>query len=145
MLAAVIATRTGIIPPPPPIIAIYGNQFVAATTTFSCISFTRQASVLTTSSFVRASLDWSGPFSILGQLQQLYSVLIGPAAEDDPIVLSATIVQVITLANTLNALIQSLPVAPANVVALGVLQQRMLLAIRILNSLAVPPNALSFS
>lgn len=101
--------------------------------------------MLTTSSFVRASLDWSGPFSILGQLQQLYSVIIGPAAEDDPIVLSTAIVQVIALANTLNGLIQSLPVAPANIQSLGVLQQRMLLAIRILNSLAIPPNALSFS
>lgn len=145
MLAAVIATRTGVIPPPPPPILFYRNQLVAVTTTFSCMTITRQAAALTISSAAQYTLVWSGVFSILGQLQQTHELLISPAADDNPAFLSATIVQAIAIANTLNAVVQSLPVAPASLGTLTALQQRMLLAIRVLNSLAIPPNALSFS
>lgn len=133
-------------PPPPPVI-FYGNQVVAATTTFACIQITTQAAALTTSLPVRyaLSLSWPGQESILDQFNRVYHQLISPAASASPILASTLIGQIVSVATTLSTILQTLPVSPANLAILGTLQQRLLLALRVLKSLAVPPNALSFS
>jgi hypothetical protein len=146
MLAALIATRP-IGPPPPPPVVFYTNQLVAATTTFACIAITRQAAALTTSLPVQYILMLSipGHECIFDQLNRAYFRLISPSADDSPAFLSLTISQVIDIAVSLSDVLQTLPVLASNLLILSALQQRLLLAIRVLRSLAVPPNALSFS
>jgi hypothetical protein len=145
MLAALIATRSHA--PPPPIVFRYSNQLVAATTTFSCLDLVRQAAVLTTSLPVQYQLTYSmpGQESLLDQLNRAYFRLIGQSADDDPNFLSDTIAQTITILGAINSVVLSLPVASFDVSALGILQRRLALAIRVMNSLAIPPGVLAFS
>lgn len=146
MLVSLIAA-SNVGPAPPPPIIFYGNQLVAATTTFSCIAIVNQAAALTTSLSVRydLNLSWPGHESVFDQLNRGYHRLISPLAEASPIFLSTSIGQVIAVVTTLNGILQTLPVSAANLAILGTLQQRLVLILRVLNSLAIPPNALSFS
>lgn len=134
--------------------AVYGNQFVAATTTFTCIFLAKQAASLTTSPAIAQTLTFgtSGQNSIIGSLQQLHRQLVDQYSSDangytldgalnNPSYLSDRIISVIVIALQLNSLIQSLPidlVNAANVAKLSVLQYQMGVALRVLQSLAIP-------
>lgn len=154
MLAALLGTRI------PPVI-LYGNQFVAATTTFLCASLAKSAAALSTNPVFSYQLLFStqGHESIVDSLDRLYYNIVGPLGSTSqgshftglrlsgptrPIpsfaqtYLSIQIAAVIIVATQLNAIIQSLPVAPINVIKLGNLQQRMGIALRVLHSLAIP-------
>lgn len=146
MLAALIATRQ-IIPPPPPPAIIYGNQFVAATTTFACIGFAKQAAALSTNPTFSYQLLFSTQAqpSIVDQLNLYYYRIVNYLSSNANITmmpsnlyLSNQIAGVIATAIPLNAIIQALPVANANANALLVLQQKMAVALRLLQSLAIP-------
>jgi hypothetical protein len=142
MLAALIATRTP--PTPPPI--TYGDQFVASTTTFTCMFLAKQAAALTTNPAVAAQLAFSrqGLTGVIDQLTNLYVQVSGPTAGTDPAYLSNTIIAIIAVATTLQGIINSLPVAANNQQTLLAMQSRMSVAIRALYSLAIPIN-LDFS
>jgi len=133
MLAALIATRI------PPVIN-YGNQFVAATTTFLCIFLAKQAAALSTNPIFSYSLLFStqGNESIVDSLDRLYYNIVGPLGTTSPTFLSVNIAAVIVVATRLNAIIQSLPVALVNVVKLASIQRQMGIALRLLQSLAIP-------
>jgi hypothetical protein len=158
MLAALLATRSNPIPPPPPTAVFYHNQVVAATTTFSCIFLAKKAAFLTTSptSRYRLLFSSSGQEAIVNNLDRLYYKLVGPKASDNPdlfpkpkiilnLFLSNTIAQVIAVVVELNSIIQALPVANENLVKLMDIQTRVQIALGVLRSLAVPPDALSFA
>jgi hypothetical protein len=119
---------------------MYGNQFVAATTTFSCISLTKAAVSISTSPTFSYQLSYSaqGAESILSQLNRGYDSLISENATNDPVFLSNTIIQMIEVVTTLNGVVQSLPVAMTNLIALAEIQRRTALALRILRSLSIP-------
>src|SRR5258708_4501186 len=138
MLAALIATRS-VIPPPPSIIT-YGNQLVAVTTTFLCITLTNRAAFLPTNPVQSYQLLFStqGNESILSQLDRFYYNLISPLASYSPAYLSTNIASVVATAKILNGIIQSLSVTSANSLQLIEIQTRMGIALRVLNSLAIP-------
>lgn len=143
MLAALIATRQA----PAPRIVFYGNQLVASTTTFSCLTIIRRAAFITTSLPVRTQLSLSLPGSeaLLDQLNRMYFRLISPTAGNDPIFLSATIQQVIVIVTRLISILSTLPVSTNNTLFLVRLQSQAALSLRILNSLAIPPGVLIFT
>lgn len=146
MLVSLIAA-SNVGPAPSPPIIFYGNQLVAAHTTFSCITLTTQAAALTSSLQARCVLCLSlpGQESILDQLNRVYAQLIHPSSGFSPILCSTLIGQIIAVTTTLNGILPTLPVSAANLAIRGTLQQRLVLILRVLNSLAIPPNALSFS
>src|SRR5579864_824463 len=153
MLAALLATRT------PPVI-IYGDQFVAATTTFLCISLAKQAAFLSTNPVFSYQLLFStqGHESIVDSLNRLYYNIVGPQGSASlgahftglsgriirmprpftQTYLSIQIAAVIIVAIQLNRIIQSLPVASVNAIKLVALQRQMGIALRLLQSLAIP-------
>lgn len=120
--------------------ANYGNQFVAATTTFTCITLTKLAASLSTNPVYSYQLLFSTPGqeSILSKLNRFYYNLVSASASNDPAYLSNQIVQVIEVAFTLNGIIQALPVAAVNTVRLSAMQREMGIALRLLLSLAIP-------
>jgi hypothetical protein len=146
MLAALIATRH-VVPPPPPPAIIYGNQFVAATTTFTCIGLAKRAAALSTNPTFSYQLLFSTQAqpSIVDQLNLYYYRIINYLSSNANITmlpsnlyLSNQIAGVIATAIPLNTIIQSLPVAAANAQALLVIQQKMTIALALLRSLAIP-------
>lgn len=147
MLAALIATR---IQPTPPALQ-YGNQFVAATTTFTCITLAKRAAFLSANSVYSYQLLFStqGHPSIVEQLNVYYKRIVNAYSSNangytvygsltNSSYLSDQIKSVIAVATTLDAIIQSLPVSPANLVKLADLQNRMGIALRLLQSLTIP-------
>lgn len=141
MLAALLATRPIT---PTPIALNYGNQFLAATTTFDCIAVAEIAADLTTSLPIRYELILSlpGQESVFDQLTRTYRGLVRQLAADNPAYLNTTIIQSITVISDLTAILQSLPVVSANVAILIALQQRLAIALYRLRSLArtTPPS-----
>lgn len=155
MLAALLATRAVPVPP----VIIYGNQFVAATTTFLCASLAKSAAALSTNPVFSYQLLFStqGHESIVDSLDRLYYNLVNPQSSNSlasvgdlglsrdvvslPTVasyLSINIAAVIVVAVQLNTIIQSLPVAQVNVSKLEDIQRRMRIALNLLHSLAIP-------
>jgi hypothetical protein len=135
MLAALLATRS--LPPPPPQTLNYGNQGAAATNTFEFLSITRTAAKITTSLPVQYSLILSlpGRESIFDHLNRMYSILISAPATDNPVLLSNTILEVITVVDVLVLTLNTLPVAPRDAALLITLQQRLAVALYRLLSL----------
>jgi hypothetical protein len=152
MLAALLATR--IPPAPPPPVFFYGNQFVAATTTFTCIFLTRRAAMISTNPVFSAPLlsSMTGSESILSQLDRYYSRIVNSLSSDADMInsapyqvvnssdlyLSDQISGVVAAAFNLNAIIQGLSVAPVDIPTLIDLQRRMTIALKLLQSLAIP-------
>jgi hypothetical protein len=146
VLAALIATR--VIPSSP---VVYGNQFVAATTTFTLITLTKQAAFLSTNPLTSYQLLFSrqGNPSIKEQLDLYYYRLVNAyssnsngytefGALNNPLYLSNQIAGVIAVAIQLNTIIQSLSVSSSNITKLLNLQRTMGIALRLLQSLAIP-------
>lgn len=147
MLAALIATRAL---PVPPVIQ-YGNQFVAATTTFTCITLAKRAAFLSANSVYSYQILFStqGHPSIIESLNVYYKRIVNAYSSNangyvaygslvNPSYLSDQIKSVIAVATTLNTVIQSLPVSADNLVKLADIQNRMEIALRLLQSLAIP-------
>ena len=154
MLAALIATR--------PSAAIYGDQFVAATTTFACIALAKRAAFLSTNPTYSYQILFStqGRPSLVSLLDLYYARIIGslsstswgahftglragvPPPRTKPLVtstyLSNQIAAAIVVVTRLNVILQSLPVAPGNEIKLADVQRRVILALHILHSLAIP-------
>jgi len=135
MLAALIATRPALQPS-----VIYGNQFVAASTTFLCSFLAKQAAALSTNPVFSYQLLFStqGNESVVDNLDRLYYNIVGPLGSTNPLFLSLNIAAVIVVVVRLNEIIQSLPIAPGNASALADLQRRIGIALRLLRSLAIP-------
>jgi hypothetical protein len=143
MLAAIIATR--VIPIPPAI--FYGNQFVAATTTFECIALTKRAAFLSTNQALsyRLLLSTQGNESIIDQLNRLYYNIVNYLSSNANIIhmpsnlyLSNQIAAVIVAVTQLNTIVQTMSVALANAIDLADIQRRTSLSLQILHSLSVP-------
>src|SRR5258708_6146491 len=123
MLAELIATRIV----PIPIRKKYGDQFVAATTTFTCIALTRNAAAITTSPTIQQSLILSTPGhdAILDQLNLTYYQIINQYSTDLPDYLSQRISNVIDIVIVLKAILHTLPEATSSKPFLINLQQRL--------------------
>jgi hypothetical protein len=143
-------------------IVLYGDQFVAATTTFLCLSLAKRAAALSTNPVFSYQLLFStqGHPSLVSLLDMYYSRIINllsstswgahftglhagspPPMTSPPVTstyLSNQIIAVLVVATQLNVIIQSLPVASDNVIELSSIQQRMAVALRLLHSLAIP-------
>ena len=134
MLAALLATRT--VTPPAPILN-YGNQWMAATTTFDIVTVTRRAAFLTTSPSIKIQLSLSlpGQESVLDLLNRKYFSIISQFAADNPVFLSNTIIQVISTATALVSTLATLPVATSDASRLAGLQQKLGIALYRLRSL----------
>lgn len=138
MLAALIATRQKPTPPPPQVIR-YGNQLVAAVTTFTCISVVRNAGFIAINFPIQYQLNLSlpGHESFLDQLNRAYFRLIGQLSTNNPDYLSANIAQVIAIVAAVTPVLQTLPVAVDDLPLLGRLQKQLAIALAVLNSLAI--------
>lgn len=143
MLAALIATRQ--VPTPP--LFFYSNQFVAATTTFLCITLTRQAALLTTDPAVvqLLLLSQTGHEAILDQLNRFYYRMVNYLSSDANIIdmpsdlyLSNQIAGAVATVTVLQSLVATMAVAPVNVIQLGNLQSKVSAALAVLKSLGVP-------
>lgn len=136
MLAALLGTRSK----PSPAIQKYGNQFLAAITTFTCITITKRAAALTTNLPVQyqLNLSLSGQECMLDQFNRSYYRLINQYSTENPDYLSTTIAQTIVMTRSLIAILQSLPTQ--NTAAKTILQQQAVLALNVFYSLAIPTN-----
>ena len=142
---------------------LYGNQFVAVTTAFSCIFIAQQAAFITTSGTDAQALNGSPLYAMAHQtevpnwvhipgqeaissiLRREYNELRHLRSTNDPIYLSTTIAHtIITVAGSLAPLLQTMPVALQNSGALAALQQKASIALATLYSLAMPPDKLAF-
>ena len=162
MLAALLATR-----PISPTTLFFGNQLVAATTVFSCITITTRAGFISTDpaiSYKLRGVYGTAKIAVSGQdsgaavnvanlganslwntLLLIYRNIKSQHAANSPIFLSTSIAQSILAVTALLGILAGLPVNPADLSTRAQLQQQAALALRILYSLAVPPNALSFT
>jgi hypothetical protein len=126
---------------------LYGNQLVAATTTFTCITLAKQAAALSTNPAASYQISFSTQAnpSLISQLEQAYYRIINYLSSNANMIqmpsnvyLSNQIIAVIEAATVLNGIIQFLPVAPGNTAQLVNIQTRMGIALRLLLSLAIP-------
>jgi hypothetical protein len=147
MLAALIATRN-VIPPPPPVF-FYTNQFVAATTTFQCITITRRAAFISTNLPVSYSLllSLSGKPAILDQLNLTYYRIINYLSSNANMIdmpsdlyLSNQIAATIVTVTALQSILAVMQVASANAGRLAALQAECATALAVLKSLGVRVN-----
>ena len=141
MLAALLATRSS---KPLPFQQTYGNQLVAATTTFPCIALVQSAGMISTSPSIAQSLLLSvpGQEAVIDTLDRLYNQLINQYSSTIPSYLSTTITNVIVLLDRTYGIFKTLPTTSANAGVLISLQQQLATAIAILYSLAIPVNRL---
>ena len=129
------------------VVTLYGNQFVAATTTFTCITLAKQAAQISTNPSYSYQLLFSTQAqpSLVSQLEQAYYRIVNAYSSNANIIqmpsdlyLSNQIIAAIEAATILNTIIQALPVAAANTTRLVDIQSRMGIALRLLLSLAIP-------
>jgi len=146
---------------------VYGNRFLAITTTLACISICQQAIALTSTHYPNPIPDTIPAQSpthaalilILFQLRKQYTLLVDQSSaivfanlndilpiytygNNGPETLSALIATTITIAMNLNTIIQSMTVASSKQFLLSQIQQRILAALLIFQSLALPTNQL---
>lgn len=129
------------------VVTLYGNQFVAATTTFTCITLAKRAAFLSTNPIYSYQLLFSTQAnpSIVSQLEQAYYRIVNYLSSNanitqmpSDVYLSNQIIAAIEATTILNTIIQSLPVAPENALKLADIQNRTGIALRLLLSLAIP-------
>jgi Putative Ig domain len=129
------------------LVVLYGNQFVAATTTFTCITLAKQAAAISANPSFSYQLLFSTQAnpSLVSQLEQAYYRIVNYLSSNANIIqmpsnvyLSNQIIAVIEAATVLNGIIQALPVATVNTRRLVDIQTRMGIALRLLLSLAIP-------
>ena len=163
MHAALIATRH--ITPPP--VIIYGNRFLAITTTMACIVVCKKAFALFKVTYpagppvdtqnISQNLTVNALVYIQAQLYKQYHLLVDQSSaivsanlnsitpiyiygDNGAATLSAVIAQTLAIATNLNSILQSATVVPAKQFLLTQLQQRIRVALLVFQSLALPIN-----
>ena len=158
MHVALIATR---VPVSPPSSIIYGNRFLAITTTMSCIVICREAMGLLKIGTTNPSqnLAVNALALLYAQLYKQYHLLVNQSSaivsanlnsilpiytyEDDGAATLSTLILITRfIAGSLYGVLQAMAVIPERQFLLVQLQQRLLGALAIFQSLALPTNQL---